>query len=44
MAKANELAHNQIPELATVDKKYSEWVAIMDEVSDGLVYRDKTKR
>lgn len=44
MAKANELAHNQIPELAAIDKKYSEWTTIMDEVSDGLVYKDKAKR
>jgi hypothetical protein len=41
---ANDLAHNQIPELAAVDKKFNEWVQIMDEVSDGLVYKDKAKR
>lgn len=41
---ANDLAHNQIPELASVDKKFNEWVQIMDEVSDGLVYKDKAKR
>lgn len=41
---ANDLAHNQIPELAAVDKKFNEWVEVMDEVSDGLVYKDKAKR
>ena len=41
---ANDLAHNQIPELAAVDKQFNEWVQVMDEVSDGLVYKDKAKR
>jgi hypothetical protein len=38
------LAHAQIPELAELDKIYSEWVDIMDEVSDWLVYKDAAKR
>jgi hypothetical protein len=38
------LAHAQIPELAAVDKKFNEWVEVMDEVSDGLVYKDSSKR
>jgi hypothetical protein len=34
MKKANDLAHAQIPELAELDEIYSEWIDIMDEVSD----------
>lgn len=44
MKKANDLAHAQIPELAELDKMYSEWTDIMDEVSDWLVYKDAAKR
>jgi hypothetical protein len=42
--KANDLAHNQISELAELDKEFNEWVKVMDEVSDGLVYKDSSKR
>ena len=42
--KANDLAHNQIPALADLDKVFNEWVKVMDEVSDGLVYKDKSKK
>ena len=42
--KANDLAHNQISELADLDKEFNEWVKVMDEVSDGLVYKDSSKR
>lgn len=44
MKWANDLAHNQIPLLAELDKVYSEWVKTMDEVSDWLVYKDKSKK
>lgn len=44
MKKANDLAHAQIPELAELDEIYSEWIDIMDEVSDWLVYKDAAKR
>lgn len=43
-ARANDLAHNQIPELSQLDKAFSEWTEVMDEVSDGLVYKDKSKK
>ena len=42
--KANELAHSQIDTLADLDKVFNEWVKVMDEVSDWLVYKDKSKR
>lgn len=44
MKKANDLAHAQIPELADLDKVYSEWTDFMDEVSDWLVYKDAAKK